>query len=360
LATPEWVQKAGAKGVRFNFGKGPAEDGAHWAPVYDDPVFLEKLGNFLAAAGKRYNGNANTAFIDVGTFGMWGEGHTGFDQKLSQEESDKISRIHIDLHKKYFPDTLLSISDDISGDSKREGPWPAMEYALSQGVAFRDDSILVQPPPRSWYHAEMADMFWRTLPVILEHEHFRSSVNRKAWDGNLLLKSVEDHHASYMSIHWWPDEFLKENVKTIEQINRRLGYRLQLRELRYPAQVKMGVPFAVDWIWANTGVAPCYGGGFPALTLKDKDGGIVSVLTEDSFDVKTLPVALPEKAVEKSVKSEFRIALFGPSTQPGVYDVYVSVGMCDGTPQIALPLVSDTVSEDGARRYKVGTIELVR
>jgi hypothetical protein len=29
-------------------------------------------------------------------------------------------------------------------------------YAISKGVTLRDDSILVQPPPRSWYHVEMA------------------------------------------------------------------------------------------------------------------------------------------------------------------------------------------------------------
>jgi len=353
-ATPEWVQKAGAKGFNFDFGKGVSENGKLWVPIYDDPIFLEKLEHFLAAAGKRYNGNPDVEFIDVGTFGMWGEGHTGGDNKLSQEETDKMSKIHIDLHKKYFPDTLLCVSDDISGSSNRNAPWAGMEYALSQGVTMRDDSILVQPPPRSWYHAEMAEMFWRTLPVILEHEHLCSSVERKAWSGDLLMKSVEDYHASFMSIHWWPEIEWKENQTTIEKINRRLGYRLQLRELRYPKQVTIAKPFSVDWSWTNAGVAPCYCGGFPALTLKDEKGGIVSVLVEESFDMKSLPVAPPDKAEIKNIKSEFRIGFVAPTTKPGIYDVYVSIGRRDGTPQIALPLPND----DGQRRYKVGQIEL--
>jgi hypothetical protein len=45
---------------------------------------------------------------------------------------------------------------------------------------------------------------------------------------------VEEYHASYMSIHWWPREFLQENRPVIEKINLRLGYRLQLRELSWP------------------------------------------------------------------------------------------------------------------------------
>jgi len=46
-ATPKWVQDAGAKGVDFNFGKGPALGGALWDPDYLDPVFLAKLEKFL-------------------------------------------------------------------------------------------------------------------------------------------------------------------------------------------------------------------------------------------------------------------------------------------------------------------------
>jgi hypothetical protein len=44
-----------------------------------------------------------------------------------------------------------------------------------------------------------------------------------------------------------------------------------------------------------------------------------------------------------------------PNTQPGTYALYVSVGTRDGTPVIALPLEND----DGHRRYKLGTIELL-
>ena len=38
----------------------------------------------------------------------------------------------------------------------------------------------------------MAQAFWPKLPVILEHEHYAGSKGRKAWSGDLLLKSVED------------------------------------------------------------------------------------------------------------------------------------------------------------------------
>jgi len=170
-ATPKWVQDAGAKGVDFNFGKGPTPGGALWDPDYLDPVFLGKLDHFLAALARRYDGNPNVAFIDVGSFGMWGEGHTGGSSRLNEAQTLAVVKKHIDLHVKHFTHTLLCISDDVAGPSKPGRHFPEMDYAISKGVTMRDDSILVQPPPRSWYHAEMAQEFWPRWPVILEHEH---------------------------------------------------------------------------------------------------------------------------------------------------------------------------------------------
>ncbi|MBI5383832.1 MAG: DUF4832 domain-containing protein [Verrucomicrobia bacterium] len=361
-ATPKWVEDAGAKGINFNFGKGPAPDGKLWDPDYLDPVFLAKLDNFLAALARRYDANPNVAFIDVGSFGMWGEGHTGFSSRLNEEQTLAVARQHIDLHVKHFRNTLLCISDDVAGSGKPGRHFPAMDYALSKDVTMRDDSILVQAPPHSWYHAEMAQEFWPRLPVILEHEHYGPSKQRKAWSGDLLLKSVEDYHASYMSIHWWPREELAENREPVARINRRLGYRLQLREVSWPAEIKLGEPFVVETAWANAGVAPCYGGGFWALTLKDEKGGIVSAQVDESFDVRDFKVAEPGQAPVEKRPSRFTVALrhvdpvgtHAPPTKPGTFDVFVSVGQRDGTPQIALPLKDG----DGQRRYKVGQIRL--
>jgi hypothetical protein len=361
-ATPKWVQEAGATGVDFEFGKGPRPGGPLWDPEYLDPVFLQKLDRFLAALARRYDGNPNVAFIDIGSFGMWGEGHTGFSSRLNEDQTLAVVRKHIDLHLQHFKHTLLCISDDVAGPSKPGRHFPAMDYALSKGVTMRDDSILVQPPPNSWYHAEMAEQFWPRLPVILEHEHYGSSKQRGAWSGDLLLKSIEDYHASYMSIHWWPREELSENRVAVDRINRRLGYRLQLREISWPASVALGQPFVVNSMWANAGVAPCSGGAFWSLTLKDEKGGIVSTHVDESVDVRDLKVGPPAQTPIQTLQSKFVVAFrhedprgtFAPATRPGTYDVFVSVGLRDGTPLIELPH-SDG---DGARRYKLGRMEV--
>ena len=107
------------QGVFYEWGKGPQADGPLWDPDFADPVFLDKLDRFLAAMAARYDGNPNVAFIDIGTYGMWGEGHTGGSSRVPQERADEIVRQHIDLHLKHFPRTQLAVIDDVTGPSSR-------------------------------------------------------------------------------------------------------------------------------------------------------------------------------------------------------------------------------------------------
>jgi hypothetical protein len=266
---------------------------------------------------------------------------------------------HVDLYCKYFRNTQLAISDDFAGPEAKGIYFPITDYALSKGVTLRDDSICVQPRPYSWFHAEMASRFWMKMPVVLEHEHYGSSKRRGAWeDGSLLLRSVEEYHASYMSIHWWPRVLLNENRAIIDRINQRMGYRIQLRRAQFPSSVMLNTPFQIVTEWANEGVAPCYPGGFISFTLKDEKSGIAAVFVDESMDIRSLQTAPPSKAPVKELRTECTVAMetYGHTVKvrPGNYDLYVSVGKLDGTPVIALPYEQD----DGHRRYKIGRIQI--
>jgi len=349
VGTPLWVKAAGAKGYCFEAGKGvvPEAPGLPWEPDFDDPVFLGKVDRFLAAAAARYDGDPNVAFVDVGSFGIWGEGQTFWSTKRSY--SAETARRHIELYRKHFRKTLVAAIDDFSDHGRGDGWIPR---ALELGLALRDDSILVDKPPLAYKSAAMAQRFWPTVPVILESEHYGGSVERGAWgDGSLYLQAVEDYHASYASIHWWPREFLAANRELVDRMNRRLGYRLQLVEASWPEAVPAGEPWTFAARWRNAGVAPCLPGGQVALTLKDERGGIAAVLVDPGLDVRTLPVGAPGEARAVARESSFRLPA---SVKPGAYDLLVSVGSAIGTPAIALPHDGD----DGQRRYRLATIRV--
>ncbi|MBN1347466.1 MAG: DUF4832 domain-containing protein [Phycisphaerae bacterium] len=350
-ATPEWVKRAGAKGYDFRPGEGVVEGGPFWEPAYDDPVFLAKLEIFLKAAAARYDGNPEVAFFDVGSLGVWGEGHTWSSTKLHISTETTIK--HIDLHCRYFKHTLLAANDDFSfgGSDSKFPAMAAIRHAVERGLTLRDDSILVQGGKSAYFHAKMAEDFWPNVPVILESEHYGGSKARGNWKDEQYLQAVEDYHASYVSIHWWPREFLEACRGIIDRINPRLGYRLQLVEASWPAKVRVEGRFGLTAKWRNAGVAPCYPGGFPALTLKDDKGGIAGVFVDEGFDVRKLPVGAPGKAEAVEQKAEFMLPF---NLAAGRYDAYVSVGTRTGTPRIALPLPGD----DGQRRYRAGTLRV--
>ncbi|MBT3377102.1 MAG: DUF4832 domain-containing protein [Lentisphaerae bacterium] len=485
FATPEWVKDAGAEGYWWVHKKGcvtgpEADPKARWEPDYDDPIFLEKLDRFLAAAAARYDGAAHVAFVDIGSLGVWGEGHP-----CARDYPLTTYKRHIDLHFEHFQQTLLVGMDDwrpvralqepgthriafcispgsrlldrplqvkaglwIPGEegrqlpegrllpvnalpdrrvllgtteahadgtvtftptgethasaadtrecdialtagrfSRRRGRWilevnyrvlrqmppgntpfchlsdgptsvlagcrqervsnDALDYARSLGATMRDDSIIYRQGVT--FNSEwMAEDFWPHNPVVIESGHYGAN----DWgNGSDYFAAIEAYHASYVSIHGDPYQIWGDHSDIIPAMNRRIGYRLQPAKLGWPESVRTGEPFRVTWTWRNAGVAPCLAGGFPGLTLK-RDRHIVTVLVDETFDVRTLTVGPPDAIPKTHRVSDFILpSLVGA----GSVDLYVSVGRRDGTPRIALPLAND----DGQRRYRVGTMNVM-
>ncbi len=491
-ATPKWVRDAGAKGYRFRPGAGIVENGPFWEPDFDDPVFLAKLDHFLAAFAARYDGRTDVAFVEVGSFGVWGEGHTWASTRKAYPDST-IEK-HIQLYLKHFKKTRILGMDDFASRPRPPAPWkaginqrgfdaviipawrgrtfrlraglwrpnspdhagrlrpkndagdrtvelgaltitdqgeirfapagpglpktraglrgadfavvctglrrrpaavphsfkvelayflphpldpgvhpflhfldggghevfvPRLEqedpaltrFMAGHGLGLRDDSILVQGGGAAYFHAFMAQSFWRQAPVAVESEHYGPSKARGCWgDGTGFFEAIEDYHASYASIHWWPHEFLAENRDLVRRINLRIGYRFQLCEFSWPARLSLDQTFPVSWAWRNAGVAPPYTDYFPAVTLADAKGGIVAVFVDDNANLRRLPVAL--RGVEpRSFQRRFALP---PGLKPGDYTVLVSVGDRIGQPQAALPLDGG----NGRRRYRLGTCRI--
>ena len=365
-ATPKWVFDAGAKSVRWNFGwgkgGGPAADGYAVDPEFADPVFLQKLENFLKAFAARYDGRPEVAFVDVGTYGLWGEGHTHGSSRVPQERMNREVKLHIDLHCKYFKQSQLVISDDVAFPSNPEANPELLAYARERGVGWRDDSILVARTVRTrrWFHENQAALFWPTLPTVVETEHFDPSKYDTDWSDEVFVKAVEAHHASYISIHGVAKGIWDANRPAVERINRRIGYRFAPTEVTWPDEARVGEraePFNVTWSWCNRGVAPSYRSWYPCLTVKDSQGRILAVMADEGLDLSKLPVAEPGAAPAVTHKAEFLLGRWtAPVIPEGTFEVFVSVGEADGTPRIELPLPES----DGNRRYRLGKIRLRR
>jgi hypothetical protein len=311
----------------------------------------------------------------VGSFGIWGEGHT------KTVYSRDTRKQHIEMHAHHFKSTLIALNDDLGKDPGKSARLDDLIPDTGR-YTLRDDSILVNSNSRAYRSAHLAERFWPKEPVILESEHYGGNGGSAHWDhGAKYAESVEAYRASYISIHWYPREFLAENKELVRKINLRLGYRLNLLEASWPETILLGNEFAFVSKWRNAGVAPCYPGGFVALTFKTAKDGIVAVFVDESWNFRTLEVdqtgpeskvvefndggskengkdplrsialPIPGSAPSQELRSSFRLS---EVVKAGKYQVFISVGERDGTPKLELPLKD----HDGHRRYRLGSVEV--
>ena len=262
-ATPEWVRKAGAKG---KFIEHPDLDVKAWAPDYGDPIFLEKLENFHKAFAARYDGKPWIEYIDIGSIGEWGEGHTAFSGWA--DVPVEVVKKHIDMYKRCYKHSLLVISDDFIGqrDTDDGADYEIYQYCLEKGISFRDDSANVL-----WYKKlgfgpscirtpELYSKVYKNIPVVLESDHYGDVVKENLWNGGAgLEKAIHETHATIIGFHYYPNEWLKDNYELGGRLANLSGYWY------FPKFAMMPDTFRTNssrnylrMTWENHGVAPAY------------------------------------------------------------------------------------------------------
>jgi hypothetical protein len=213
FATPEWVKDAGARGKLVdNYGT------PRWEPDYGDPVFLQKLDRFHRALAARYDGQPWLLYIDVGSLGDWGEGHTNPSSNVPIPV--ETIKKHLDLYTKYYTKTQLVVTDDLV--EWRRTPQEIADlrgYVEPKGFTYRDDSILVKyyvttyPATASVSNPELFEATYPKRPTILETQHYHSVKADGNWQGangstkgaDILRKAVETMRATYIGYHGHAD-----------------------------------------------------------------------------------------------------------------------------------------------------------
>ena len=68
--------------------------------------FLQKLDKFHKAFAERYDGKPWVEYIDIGSIGEWGEGHTAYSGW--KDVPVAVVKKHIDLYKRHYKKSVLN------------------------------------------------------------------------------------------------------------------------------------------------------------------------------------------------------------------------------------------------------------
>ena len=172
-ATPLWVKEAGCKGEYYRRHKEPGDASFPWEPVFNDPIYLDKLENFIKAFADRYDGQPWLRYVDIGSLGDWGEGHTSSGSNIRYDGESRLK--HLKIHTQYFRKSQLIVSDDfIYGTPTKEESGSLFNYCLDNHISFRDDSIMVDywarkhPATYSVAHTNLYEAVYRKHPTVLK------------------------------------------------------------------------------------------------------------------------------------------------------------------------------------------------
>ncbi len=268
-ATPEWVRKAGARGGFYRPSWGNLDA---WEPEWDDPIFLRYLERFLQEAGRRYDGKAWLDYMEIGSIGDWGEGHTSSGSR--KRVPVEVRRRHLELWRQAFRHTPLVIGDDFcSHELTKQEREELFAYALKHGLLLRDDSVgvdwwLHKGAAKTWSVArpEWFARVWPQSPTIVELQHYHLMKKAGDWAGidgsqrgrDWLLKALDLCHPTWLGYHGDASTWLRENPHLTRFLANKVGYWLFARQARLPREIRAGQVLKIELSLENRGWAPPY------------------------------------------------------------------------------------------------------
>ena len=357
-ATPKWLIDRGVGAAHIvptggissdpNVSLEELQKGAY-EPDYGHPLYLEKLDAFLALCGEKFNADPRIEYVDIGTFGTWGEGHTwsGSTKAYPLEVIQK----HINLHLKHFPDKTLMINDDFIAHVARtdfRGASDLYDYCLNKGLGIRDDSICVRSfSERFGYDTlrlpTLFANFAKNAPVDIECAHVHHNQADLLKDGYPVIEALRHAHATFAGFHGYEDDWYEKVPYLSDYCANRLGYWFFIEG------IDLGTPSSgcreLGKVYIrNNGFSQCYHQYDLKLRLQDAQGNTYTL--NDRCPDSTRWER--EQTWEEVFRLDYR------QVPPGAY--HVELGLFEGDRPIRLALKQETLQPDGY--YRLSQIQV--
>jgi hypothetical protein len=263
---PEFLLRDGLQVTRWDFVESPgSKPKPVETPDYEDVRLRRSLQAFLAAFGRKYDGDPRIGFITAGLLGLWGEWHTWPREELFA--SKKVQREVLDAYEAAFPTTPVLLRYPV-GDNDKDRAKNAHRRFGYHDDSFAWATLHTGRPGDEWFFmtalpaaGPQALDKWKTCPIGGE---IRPEAWGQVFDAKPKNRQIQDIMACIEATHvtWLMDSGMfsreqpPERIRRAEAAVRRMGYEFHCPRVHIapPAGGRVAVRLEVE----NRGVAPFY------------------------------------------------------------------------------------------------------
>lgn len=313
--TPPFVYEMGAKKIQIDLR---GTEYHAYAPVWDDSIYIWAAKEFAKALAEKYDGDSRIEYIDVRTFGEWGEWHTSH-MLGSVMPADSVLIDMLDYYASVFKKTQLVLPSNGFGD--------VYTHALDLGITKRDDGFIGIPGrPDTLLRAYNAN-----LPTIAENiAGYRTMLTyddlipggSQKWTAERWVDAITTAHLTYYVLDQDNDcgyYFYKDNKALADSMSKVIGYNFTVTqaELVTVATPASGnatdITSMLNVTVKNTGVAPCFFDIYMVAEFVDSTGKALAQIG--------VPLLIPKGTFKDGSSQIFFFKTPGVAnvvTQPGV------------------------------------------
>ncbi|MBR2212359.1 MAG: beta-galactosidase [Fibrobacter sp.] len=275
--TPPFVYEMGAKKIQIDLR---GTEYHAYAPVWDDPIYLQAAKDFAKALAEKYDGDPRIEYIDIRTFGEWGEWHTSHILG-SEMPANSVLFDMLEYYASLFKKTQLVLPSNGFGD--------VYTHALELGITKRDDGFIGIPGrPDTLLRAYNAN-----LPTIAENiAGYRTMLTyddlipggSQKWTAERWVDAITTAHLTYYVLDQDNDcgyYFYKDNKALADSMSKVIGYNFTVTqaELLTVASAK-DTTSTLNITVKNTGVAPSFFDVYMVAEFVDSEGKALAKIGE--------------------------------------------------------------------------------
>lgn len=258
--TPDFVREAGAKG--YFVTKYP--ESQNWTPYADDPIFQEKLANFVKAFAKEYDNPDIVDFVDGFNLGWWGEAHhivlTGDIQvghPLFKEKLLPVFEWYTILYKSNFKNVIIAapFNNEVGFMDEKRIVYDSKEYTMRRnGLGSQWFTDLEKSYALGMYGEVPLlgeQCYWGGCDFTDPVYHFSNW--REVYEQT--YRDAINYHFNTLDLRtvWDATNWITLAPDLVQKFMIEGGYRLYPTEVNLPFSVKRNETVSIDHSWCNLG-----------------------------------------------------------------------------------------------------------